>query len=226
MTEQEWLAEHSFPQSMVWELLRPGKVQRTRAGKRKLRLFACGCCRLVWGLLADPRSRMAVEVAEQYADAQIDREVLRASFEQNAELVRRSFPPSSPGFEPGVGVLMALASVEARAGDAAFEITYYQPVLAGHSGFDRSWDARLCHLLRCVFGNPFRPTALDPAWRTPTLSALGRIVYEDRAFERLPILADALEETGCTDAALLDHCRQPGEHVRGCWVVDLLLGKQ
>jgi hypothetical protein len=63
-------------------------------------------------------------------------------------------------------------------------------------------------------------------WNGNTVSKMAQAIYGDRAFEHLPILADALEEAGCTDAAILDHCRQPGEHVRGCWVVDLLLGKK
>jgi hypothetical protein len=83
-------------------------------------------------------------------------------------------------------------------------------------------------LLRCIFGNPFRPAALDPAWlrrNDGTAAKLAQAVYEERRFADLPILADALEEAGCTDAAILAHCREPGDHVRGCWVVDLLLGK-
>jgi hypothetical protein len=84
-------------------------------------------------------------------------------------------------------------------------------------------------LLRDLFGNPFRPTALAPAWlgwKHGTAAAVARHVYEDRAFHELPILADALEDAGCTDADLLGHCRGPGPHIRGCWAVDLILGKQ
>ena len=66
----------------------------------------------------------------------------------------------------------------------------------------------------------------DPRWRTSNVTALAQAIYDDRAFDRLPILADALEDAGCTDADILNHCRQPGEHVRGCWVVDLVLGKE
>jgi len=80
-------------------------------------------------------------------------------------------------------------------------------------------------LLRDIFGNPFRPVTVDPAWQTATVVALAEAIYADRAFDRLPILADALEEAGCLNGDLLNHCRQPGEHVRGCWAVDLLLSK-
>ena len=89
------------------------------------------------------------------------------------------------------------------------------------------WPEYSC-VLRDVVGNPFRRGTLDPAWlrwNHGTIPAIARHIYDDRAFHDLPILADALEDAGCTDAAILAHCRQPGAHVRGCWVVDLLLGK-
>ena len=79
--------------------------------------------------------------------------------------------------------------------------------------------------LRCIFGNPFRPVTLDPAWLTATVKQLAEAIYEERAFDRMPILGDALEESGCSNGDILSHCRQPGQHCRGCWVVDLLLGK-
>ena len=81
-------------------------------------------------------------------------------------------------------------------------------------------------LLSDIFGNPFRPTPFDATWLTPTVVQLAQGNYDDRAFDRLPVLADALEEAGCTDADILSHCRSEGPHVRGCWVVDLILGKQ
>jgi hypothetical protein len=86
----------------------------------------------------------------------------------------------------------------------------------------------LCELLRDVFGNPFRPVAFDPAWLGWTggvVRGLAGTVYEERRFGELPVLADALEEAGCASPAVLGHCRGPGPHVRGCWVVDRLLGK-
>jgi hypothetical protein len=82
-------------------------------------------------------------------------------------------------------------------------------------------------LLRCVFGNPFRPASLPDLWRTPDAVALARSVYDARDFgpQRLGVLADALEDAGCTDEGILSHLRGPGPHVRGCWAVDLVLGK-
>ena len=86
----------------------------------------------------------------------------------------------------------------------------------------------MCNLLRDVFGNPFRPVLISPswlAWNDGAIRKMVQLIYDDRAFNQLPLLADALEDAGCADAAILSHCREPGEHVRGCWVVDLLLGK-
>jgi hypothetical protein len=103
---------------------------------------------------------------------------------------------------------------------------------ARHAFYDPAWaeerDAQ-CELVRDLLGNPHRPPALDPAWlawNDRTVLKIAHAIYADRHFEDLPVLADALEDAGCTDAAILDHCRRPGEHVRGCWVVDLLLGKE
>jgi hypothetical protein len=81
-------------------------------------------------------------------------------------------------------------------------------------------------LLRDIIGNPFRPVNIDRAWLTANVMALARVIYDDRAFDRMPELADALEKAGCTNAGILGHCRfTVWPHVRGCWVVDLLLGK-
>ena len=82
-----------------------------------------------------------------------------------------------------------------------------------------------CELLRDIFGNPFRPARFDPAWRTSTAVALASQMYESREFSAMPILADALQDAGCDNDDVLNHCRGLGPHVRGCWVVDLMLGK-
>jgi hypothetical protein len=95
----------------------------------------------------------------------------------------------------------------------------------GHKAFlkQQRWQSTV---LRCIFGNPFRPASRTDAWQTANVVAIARAIYHEGSFDRLPILADALEEAGCTDADLLAHCRGPDPHVRGCWVVDLLLGKE
>ena len=83
-----------------------------------------------------------------------------------------------------------------------------------------------CKILRDIVGNPFRPVTFDPEWRTSTVTALAQQMYDSRDFTAMPILADALQDAGCENADILDHCRGPGPHVRGCWVVDLVLGKE
>jgi hypothetical protein len=93
---------------------------------------------------------------------------------------------------------------------------------------DPAEEIAQAHLGRDLLGNPFRPATIDPAWLSwngETVVRLARMIYEELVFADLPVLADALEEAGCTDTAMLDHCRSGGEHVRGCWVIDLLLGK-
>jgi hypothetical protein len=86
---------------------------------------------------------------------------------------------------------------------------------------------RLLRLLHDVFGPlPFREVAVDPRWLTADVVALARSAYDEKAFDRLPILADALQDAGCDNDEMLKHCRAENlEHVRGCWVVDLLLGR-
>ncbi len=81
-------------------------------------------------------------------------------------------------------------------------------------------------VVRDIFGNPFRPITLNPSWLTPTAFSLATGIYNELAFDRMPILADALQDAGCENEDILTHCRQPGEHVRGCWAVDLLLDKK
>jgi hypothetical protein len=84
----------------------------------------------------------------------------------------------------------------------------------------------LVQFVRDIFGNPFRPVAFDPRWRSADAVGLARGIYDERAFERLPLLADALMDAECGDEQVLSHCRSEGPHVRGCWVVDLVLGKE
>jgi hypothetical protein len=94
--------------------------------------------------------------------------------------------------------------------------------------FGRTYGAERraqAHLLRDIMGNPFHRVTTDQAWLTPSVVSLAQGAYLERAFDRMPILGDALEEAGCVDVAILAHCREPIEHVRGCWVVDVLLGK-
>jgi hypothetical protein len=100
--------------------------------------------------------------------------------------------------------------------------TYVREELAGR----QSQYVRQCWFLHDIFGNPFHPIAVDPTRMTPAVVKLANAIYDERRVSDLRILADALEEAGCTNAEILNHCRSEGPHVRGCWVVDLILGKQ
>src|SRR5581483_8318470 len=89
-------------------------------------------------------------------------------------------------------------------------------------------QAAVAGLVREVFGSPVRPARLDPSrlrWHDGTIPRIAQGIYEERAFDRLPVLHDALLDAGCDDEAILAHCRGAGLHVRGCWVIDLILGK-
>jgi hypothetical protein len=84
-------------------------------------------------------------------------------------------------------------------------------------------SAYQARLLREIIGNPIRPAPIEPTWLTANVTTLAQAIYDESAFDRMPILGDALEDAGCNNTAVLEHCRSGGEHVRGCWVVDLLL---
>jgi hypothetical protein len=107
--------------------------------------------------------------------------------------------------------------------DAFLAVTY---TTAWATEEESDEEQKCCDQIRCILGNPFRPVSLDPSWLTSTVVALAEGIYADRAFDRLPILAGALEDAGCGHADILAHCRGDGPHARGCWVVDLVLGKE
>jgi hypothetical protein len=227
MTEAEWLA-----------CTDPNPMQAflgDKGNERKLRLFAVACCRRIWHLLTDQRSREAVEVAERYADGRVTDEELETASER-AHVVwaadqkrasregkwdRRSYLPYYSASAAAYNVALPLGCWGgAPAFVAPDEIARGVHSNAGVEGIAQ------CGLLRDILGPlPFRPVAAHPTWLTYNVISLAQAIYGERAFDRLPILADALEEAGCTDADIMNHCREPGEHALGCWVVDLLLGK-
>jgi hypothetical protein len=210
---------------------------RGKASRRKLRLFACGCCReRLWSLLTDKRSREAIEVAERYADGAADWPELRAAHSAACaagEAIRRTYASGRTAEYYRVTVAANAAQAAAMTAHRqsgargvaglVFSTVYYGVGLNDEARRDAERAAHL-ELVRCVFGDTLRPVAFDPAWRTPAAVALARTAYEERRFQDLLLLADALEEAGCGDKAILEHCRGPGPHVRGCWVVDLVLG--
>jgi len=125
---------------------------------------------------------------------------------------------------------------------AAWEAAWGAVPKAAHEGDTYEWDSdptleaarealkdaengKQASLLRDIFGNPFCTVTLSSAWlawNVGTVLKLAQGIYDNWALDRLPILADALEDAGCQDAGILAHCRQPGQHVRGCWVLDLV----
>ncbi len=213
MTEKEWLGSDK-PHLMLTYL-------RRRGSNRKLRLYACASCRRFWGLLGDKRSRRAVEVAEQYADGLVSYAKLKAG-QGLARAVWQELASDhwdAPWGTPEMWATRAAAQAAAAAGREAWQAAW-AVADEGQGGHPDT--------LRDVFGNPFRRVSLAPAWLAwegGTVVKVAQTIYAERAFDRLPVLADALEEAGCADAELLRHCRQPGEHVRGCWVIDLLTGR-
>ncbi|QDU22929.1 hypothetical protein [Urbifossiella limnaea] len=202
MTEAEWLmATDPIP---LLEFL------RDRASDRKLRLFALACSRraLSHGRIAWTVS--AIEANEQYADEQVSTD----STNRDSDFVTLAIETARQFADTEAWNTV----VNAANPDYAVEIATQNAARAAEG-------VAHCDLVRELFGNPFHSISHDPAWRTEAVVGLAAGVYADRAFDRLPVLADALEDAGCADADILTHCRGPGPHVRGCWVVDLLLGK-
>jgi hypothetical protein len=235
MTEQAWQAGR-MPAKLLEQAEGCG-----RAGERRLHLFAAACCRAVEHLFYDPCQTAAVVALERHADGLASADELAAAHEavlgmgnfdpdrrsagldaryMAVSVVRQAARPASP--EGGVGVLASRAQVLCTVVLGVSERLY---TLTGGPYQSYQGRKRLCHLVRCLFDNPFRPVVFDASWRTETAVALAAGIYEHRAFDRLPILADALEEAGCDQADVLTHCRGPGPHARGCWVVDGVLGK-
>jgi hypothetical protein len=187
---------------------------------RKLRLFGCACCRQMWDLLTEDCFREAVELAERFADGQANHKELAAAKRVTGAALERNGLGGVTG--PKYSAIGSAWSCTRNSPTAAM-----YPLWVFTDEAQRNWEVVL---LRDIFGNPFHPLPILPpywrAWKDNTIANLVQTIYTDRAFDRLPILADALEEAGCTNADILNHCRQPGEHVRGCWVLDFLLGKE
>jgi hypothetical protein len=206
-------------------------AHRRKAGRRKLRLFLCACARRVWELIPPGLCRKAVALGERLADGEeVAARVAALDFWQDRGALSRRHAAHAAG----VCVEKNLRWASVVGADAAAMAAAWA-LLEAEGGADmrpydydrgkRAEERAQAALLREVFGNLFRPVAVDPRWLTPDVVPLARGIYAERAFDQLPILADALEEAGCADEAVLGHCRGSGPHVRGCWVVDLLLGK-
>lgn len=209
-----------------------------RISDRKRRLFALACVRRSLEMLTDPRSVRAVVVAERYADGSASEEeratAEAAAFEAHAEMRENRLTGGDlvPWTWQGEQMTRAAALLVSHGLYYAEDVADYvrRALSVPDWRGEHAEEAVQCRLLRDIVGlwPPLLPP-VEPLWLAAHDGAVVRLaqaVYDEQAFDLLPILADALEDAGCTDARLLDHCRQPGEHVRGCWVIDWLLAKQ
>jgi len=197
---------------------------RGYASDRKLRLFACSWCRRVWQHLDHADSRIAVEVMERHAEG----------FAGGEELARARYAAQEAMFGPGrtIAWKAVWVATDSDAWDAAKDVSQWTEWdWLGEDAADELLREQ-AGVLRCVVGNPFRAVRIETDALTPTVMRLATSAYEWRALplgsldaELLAVLSDALEEGGSVDGSILEHLREPGRHVRGCWVVDLLLGK-
>jgi hypothetical protein len=215
-SEDEWRSCES-PQPLLTYL-------KSKTSSRKFRLYAAACARRIWSHLSYRESRQSVEVAERFADGQANAKE-RAAAEEAADDI--------------VDVI-----VDEEAGDTAYHAALAAAWCArsfsrdpdsdsGHAAFYAATTvgdkAPFLALVHCVFGNPFHPVTAKRTWLTWNDGAVRRVaqaIYDERAFDRMPVLADALEDAGCNDEHILSHCRSAGSHARGCHVLDALLGKK
>jgi hypothetical protein len=225
MIESEWLT-CSDPQPMLRHL-------GCKADERKRRLFACACCRRAWHLLADYRVQEAVETAERYADKAANETELEVASDC-AEVVYRSCNTKAGGHAAAHAVVSSTAGGLDASRTAFFAAqgivnpkNISEPSECEQADLDAE-RAEQTSVLRDIVGNPFHSVAVEPSWLTwhrGAVPKMARAIYEGRVFDRMPALANALESAGCTNEDILAHCRSGDEHVRGCWVLDLVLEK-
>ena len=206
-TETWWLKSYDYTTMM--------KFMGARLSARKRLLFGCATARMVWKHVVKPRNRNAVLTSEAYADGLATRDEMEAAWmnlaweramysEWHIVALTAGLPYSAP--------TQADRDRFARANTAPFERSREE------------WS----DALRDIAGNPFQERVLRPHWLLAddrAATALAESIYDEHAFERLPILADALEDGGCDGEPILAHLRGPGPHFRGCWALDLVLGK-
>jgi hypothetical protein len=214
MTEAEWLTTTDPKPMRLW-LWCNGSV-------RKLRLFECASCRVVWHELKDQRSREAVRIAELYADGMVSEQELDEASTSAGNVCFGLEDPICRS--PYAAAAYNVALPEGWWG-AAPAFNAPSMILLDALSENQAMRATQVTAIRDIFGNPFRPITLDPSWLTSTVLALANGIYSEKAFYRMPILADALQDAGCDNNDILNHCRQHGGHVRGCFVVDLLTGR-
>src|SRR5947209_711577 len=228
---------------------------RSRTSDRKALLFACACCVEIEEAITDERSKKALSTARRFADGMATIRELDAAREAAWEAAHdlRGLPMPTDRCRRNAAIAAAYAAAHpasryARdvAGNAAYAIpsaavdaallaranarshevaSAHEKAMEALRGLADSAKRGQVLLLRDIIGNPFRPLAIDPAWLTPAVVSMAREVYDEPAFGSPEILAESLSDIGCVDESILGHCRSPGPHVRGCWVVDAILGK-
>jgi hypothetical protein len=214
----------------------------TTASSRKSGLFARHLCRRFCQVFVDPRSLSALHAADDYEAGEIDEQAFQAAVEPAVQAAEEAWTRLQGERDPQTGnwsdSTWAAYSAMTAANIARDVATrgYYKQLLADLGGIVMTTNSRhstpkkrTAQAVRLVFFEHFgdieRPMALDPSWRTRTVVGLAGGIYAEMAFERMPILGDALQDAGCTEAVILDHCRNLDTHARGCWLVDALLGK-
>jgi hypothetical protein len=227
MTEVDWLTSDE-PSRLLDRLRSDRPFRRSRAGRRQLRRFACLCCRRIWRLIPDGPSRAAVEAAERFADGCATRAELEAPYPADH---RGGAAASWAGFAARCATLpdaLRAAEVVAATVPTVLRVSLKGRGPEADEEVERrvaDEKARQCELLRDLVGIPFRPVRIDPAWRRwngGCVQRLARVIRDEGRFDELPVLADALEDAGCDDPVLLDHCRRHDGHVPGCWALAAL----
>ena len=231
MNEHDWLLALD-PAAMIDFL-------HTRVYDRKLRLLACAFVRQRWELLRYPTPREAVEMGERYALGAARRreiEAMRQQAQQSAaeapEFERHAYQAAAATLLPHAIEAVRTASASLRAQFIAEEANAAMSredelriiVEAG-----RLVDRQQGQVVLEVFGNVFCPPVVEPAWlrwSDGAVAKMARLIDQERRWEELPYLADALTDAGCTEEALVRHLREPGAHVRGCWALDAVLGRE
>jgi hypothetical protein len=210
--------------------LAPSPSPSTKADRRKLRLFGCGCLRQIWSLVAES-DRDLVEAAESFADGNLDKDGLRFAQLRAGQADRTAALTTAQIFASwaarDLGHVYRIYNRARGAQEQSRRAARANDALDPRGAF-RSHGLRQVALMACVFGPAGPAPTVDPAWlcwRDGTVVRLAEAIYDGRRWADLPILADALEEAGCDDPAVLAHCRSDREHSRGCWVVDRLLGR-
>lgn len=222
LTEKTWLAA-TDPAAMLRFLGR-------RASDRKVRLFGCACCRRAWGFAKDRRLHEILPLIEGFADGTVkDRERGRAHRIGGQVLTSSSGNPQGClGAELWKAARKTLDRAAHDFGESAAAAFGWDAGSGREFYAAKSAErAQQALLVRDIFGNPFREVRIDKRWRTTDVMLLAQGAYAERAFDQLPILADALQDAGCDSDDLLNHLRDTSAtHVRGCWALDLVLGKE